>query len=64
MQHKIILGGLTDVSGGQQALGWPGRQGDRALCPSSSRVVQGRCRVPKIRKRRQAQCVSAFGFSA
>ena len=46
-----ILDSLTDVSGGQQALGWPGRQGNRASCPSSSRLVQGRCRVPKIREK-------------
>ena len=49
--NTIILGGLTDMPGGQQALGWPGRQGNRALCPSSSRLVQGKCRIPKIREK-------------
>ena len=52
--NTIILGNLTDMSGGQQALGQPADRDNRALCPSSSRLVQGRCRVPKIRKRRQS----------
>ena len=58
--NTIILDSLTDMSGGQQALGQPGRQGNRALYPSSSRLVQGRCRVPKIRKRRQRTMCQCF----
>ena len=58
--NTIILTSLTDMSGGQQALGWPGRQGNRALCPSSSLLVQGRCRVPDIRKRRQSTMCQRF----
>ena len=59
--NTIILGNLTDMSGGQQALGQPADRDNRALCPSS-RLVQGRCRVPKIREGKE-QCVSPFGFS-
>ena len=33
---------------------------NRALCPSSSRLVQVRCRVPKIRKRRQSPICQCF----
>ena len=41
---------------------WVGQadRGNRALCPSSSRLVQGRCRVPKIRKRRQSAMCQCF----
>ena len=60
--NTIILDSLTDMPDGQQALGPPGRQGNRALCSSSSRLVQGRCRVPKIRKRRIL--FLSIGFSA
>ena len=59
--NTIILDSLTDMPDGQKALGPPGRQGNRALCPSS-RLVQGRCRVPKIRKRRIL--FLSIGFSA
>ena len=69
--NTIILGNLTDMSGGQQALGQPADRDNRALCPSSSGLVQGRCRVPKIRKRRQSTmcqcfwilCISMFSWS-
>ena len=55
-----ILDSLTDMPGGQQALGQPADRDNRALCPSSSGLVQGRCRVPKTRKRRQSTMRQCF----
>ena len=41
---------------------WVGQadRDNRALCPSPSRLVQGRYRVPKIRKRRQSTMCQCF----